>query len=170
MANHRKLGRPTDQRVAMLRSLTTDLIWHGKITTTEARAKEVRKMAEKLITLAIHEYDKTNTVEKNVFNDKHQTMEITVTNDAASKLHARRQVLQTLFNYTEPRKEKETRSAYKERTGNVNNPVVEKLFREIAPKYKKRGDEKGTLGGYTRILKLGPRVGDSAELVVLELV
>lgn len=170
MANHRKLGRPTDQRVAMLRSLTTDLIWHGKITTTEARAKEVRKMAEKLITVAIHEYDKTNTVEKSVFNDKHQSMEITVTNDAATKLHARRLVLQTLYNYAEPRKDKETKSAYKERTSNVNNPVVEKLFREIAPKYKKRGDEKGTMGGYTRILKLGPRVGDAAELVVLELI
>ena len=116
MANHRKLGRPTDQRVAMLRSLTTDLIWHGKITTTEARAKEVRKMAEKLITLAIHEFDKTETVEKSVFNEKHQTKEVTVTNDSASKLHARRLIMQTLYNYAEPKKDKETKSAYKERT------------------------------------------------------
>ena len=170
MANHRKLGRPTDQRVAMLRSLTTDLIWHGKITTTEARAKEVRKMAEKLITLAIHEFDKTETVEKSVFNEKHQTKEVTLTNDSASKLHARRLIMQTLYNYAEPKKDKETKSAYKERTAGVSNPVVEKLFREIAPKYKKRGEEKGTPGGYTRILKLGPRVGDAAELVILELV
>jgi large subunit ribosomal protein L17 len=170
MAEHRKLGRPTDQRVAMLRSLTTDLIWHGKITTTEARAKEVRKLAEKMITIAINEYDKTVEVEKTVFNEKHQTKEINVTNDAPSKLHARRLVMQTLYNYTEPKKKDESRSEYKERTGEINNPVVEKLFREIAPKYKKRAEEKGTKGGYTRIMKLGPRLGDAAEMVIIELV
>ncbi len=170
MAEHRKLGRPTDQRVAMLRSLTTDLIWHGKITTTEARAKEVRKLAEKIITLAVDDYDKTVSVEKTVFNEKDQSKEITVTNDAPSKLHARRLIMKTLYNYTEPKQKKENRSEYKERAGEINNPVVEKLFREIGPKYRKRAEEKGIKGGYTRILKLGPRVGDAAEMVVLELV
>ncbi len=170
MAEHRKLGRPTDQRVAMLRSLTTDLIWHGKITTTEARAKEVRKLAEKIITLAVDDYDKTVSVEKTVFNEKDQSKEITVTNDAPSKLHARRLIMKTLYNYTEPKQKKENRSEYKERAGEINNPVVEKLFREIGPKYRKRAEEKGIKGGYTRILKLGPRVGDAAELVILELV
>ncbi len=170
MAEHRKLGRPTDQRVAMLRSLTTDLIWHGKITTTEARAKEVRKLAEKVITLAVDEFDKTVSVEKTVFNEKDQSKEITVTNDAPSKLHARRQILKALYNYSEPKKDKESRGEYKERVGEVNNPVVEKLFREIGPKYRKRAEEKGIKGGYTRILKLGPRVGDAAELVIIELV
>jgi large subunit ribosomal protein L17 len=170
MAEHRKLGRPTAQRVAMLRSLTTDLIWHGKITTTEARAKEVRKLAEKLITLAMDEYDKTVQAEKTVFNEKKQTKEITVTNDAPSKLHARRQIMKQLFNYPEPKKKKENREEYKERAGEVNNPVVEKLFREIGPKYRKRAEEKGARGGYTRIMKLGARLGDAAELVIIELV
>ena len=170
MAEHRKLGRPTDQRVAMLRSLTTDLIWHGKITTTEARAKEVRKLAEKIITLAVDEYDKTVEAEKTVFNEKSQTKEITVTNDAPSKLHARRQIMKWLYNYPEPKKKKESRDEYKERAGMVNNPVVEKLFREIGPKYRKRAEEKGVKGGYTRIMKLGPRVGDAAEMVIIELV
>ena len=170
MAEHRKLGRPTSQRVAMLRSLTTDLIWHGKITTTEARAKEIRKLAEKIITIAVNEYDKTVELEKTVFNEKHQTKEINVVNDAPSKLHARRLIMQTLYNYTEPRKKDENRADYKERTGEINNPVVEKLFREIGPKYRKRAEEKGTKGGYTRIMKLGPRLGDAAELVIIELV
>jgi large subunit ribosomal protein L17 len=170
MAEHRKLGRPTDQRIAMLRSLTTDLIWHGKITTTEARAKEVRKIAEKIITLAVNEYDKTVDVEKEVFNEKNQTKEITLTNDAPSKLHARKQIMKTLYNYAEPKKKKENRGEYKERVGMINNPVVEKLFREIGPKYRKRGEDKGTKGGYTRIMKLGPRLGDAAEIVIIELV
>jgi large subunit ribosomal protein L17 len=170
MAEHRKLGRPTDQRVAMLRSLTTDLIWHGKITTTEARAKEVRKLAEKLITMAMDEYDNTVQVEKTVFNEKSQTKDITVTNDAPSKLHARKQIMKQLFNYPEPKKKKENREEFKERVGMVNNPVVEKLFREIGPKYRKRAEEKGTRGGYTRIMKLGARVGDAADMVIIELI
>lgn len=167
---HRKLSRPTDQRVAMLRSLTTDLIWHGKITTTEARAKEVRKLAEKVITLAMDEYDKTVEAQKTVFNEKSQSKEIDVTNDAPSKLHARKQIMKQLFNYPEPKKKKENREEYRERVGMVNNPVVEKLFREIGPKYRKRAEEKGVRGGYTRIMKVGPRVGDAAEMVILELI
>jgi large subunit ribosomal protein L17 len=170
MAEHRKLSRPTDQRVAMLRSLTTDLIWHGKITTTEARAKEVRKLAEKVITLAMDEFDSTVAAEKTIFNEKSQTKEIDVTNDAPSKLHARKQIMKMLFNYPEPKKKKENREEYKERVGMVNNPVVEKLFRDLGPKYRKRADEKGVRGGYTRILKVGARVGDAAEMVIIELV
>jgi large subunit ribosomal protein L17 len=170
MAEQRKLGRPTDQRIAMLRSLTTDLIWHGKITTTEARAKEVRKLAEKIITLAMDEYDKTVETEKTVFNEKSQGKEITVTNDAPSKLHARKQIMKQLFNYPEPKKKKENREEYRERVGEINNPIVEKLFREIGPKYRKRAEEKGTRGGYTRILKVGARVGDAADMVIIELI
>jgi large subunit ribosomal protein L17 len=170
MAEHRKLGRPTNQRVAMLRSLTTDLIWHGKITTTEARAKEVRKLAEKIITLAMDEFDHTVQVDKTVFNEKNQSKDVTVTNDAPSKLHARKQIMKQLFNYPEPKKKKENREDYRERVGEVNNPIVEKLFREIGPKYRKRAEDKGVRGGYTRIMKLGPRMGDAADMVIIELV
>lgn len=113
MAVQRKLGRPTDQRIAMLRNLTTSLLENGKIETTVTRAKEVRSTAEKMITLG-----KTNT------------------------LHSRRQALSYI----------------------TKEDVVKKLFDEIAPKYAERN------GGYTRIIKIGPRRGDAAEMCIIELV
>ncbi|MGB9680009.1 MAG: 50S ribosomal protein L17 [Thermoanaerobacteraceae bacterium] len=110
---YRKLGRPSDQRKAMLRSLVTDFLKYGKIQTTETRAKELRSVAEKMITLG-----------------------------KRGDLHARRQALDYILDET----------------------VVKQLFDDIAPKYKDRQ------GGYTRILKLGPRRGDAAPLVLIELV
>lgn len=166
---NRKLGKSTDQRTAMLRNLTTALIWNGKIITTEARAKEVRPIAEKLITLAVNEYQNTVTVTKQSRNDKDQIINREVENDMPGKLHARRQVMSYLYNVPEFKSKKESKSEYKERTKSVRHPVVEKLFREIAPKYDKRANEVGR-GGYTRLMKLGPRRGDAAEMVILELV
>jgi len=93
MPGHRKLNRPTDQRMALLRNQVTALLWHGRIETTEARAKEVRKIAEKLITLAVKEYDQSEVVKKNVNNEKGQTVTIEVTNDKPSKLNARRRMM-----------------------------------------------------------------------------
>ena len=113
MGKHRKLGRPTSHRVAMLRNLTASLLTSGKIVTTETRAKELRKVAEKMITLG-----------------------------KRGDLHARRQALAYIY----------------------DKDVVSKLFEEIAPKYAERN------GGYTRIMKLGPRRGDAAEMVIIELV
>ena len=172
MAN-RKLGKPSDQRVALLRNQTTALLWNGKIITTETRAKEIRSIAEKIITLAVSEYQNSDTVEKETYNEKDQIVKVEKQQDRPSKLHARRQIMAYLYDIPEPRKEKdgkvETKSEYKERTKDVRHPVVEKLFREIAPKYDARAKE-GKRGGYTRITKLGPRRGDAAEMVVLELV
>jgi large subunit ribosomal protein L17 len=113
MAGQRKLGRPTDQRRAMLRNLVTSFLKHGKISTTDTRAKETKNIAEKMITLA-----------------------------KRGDLHARRQVLSFVTEET----------------------VVTDLFEKIAPKYADRN------GGYTRIYKVGPRRGDAAEMVILELV
>ena len=113
MATQRKLGRPTDQRIAMLRNLTTSVLEHGRIETTTTRAKETRRLVDKMITLG-----KTNT------------------------LHSRRQALSYI----------------------TSEDVVTKLFTEIAPKYSERN------GGYTRIIKIGPRRGDAAEISILELV
>lgn len=113
MTKLRKLGRPTDQRNAMLRNLVTSFLRTGKIETTVTRAKETKRMAEKMITLA-----------------------------KRGDLHARRQVLAYVYDET----------------------VVKMLFDEIAPKYQERN------GGYTRILKVGPRRGDAAEMAILELV
>ena len=90
---NRKLGKASDHRNAMLRNLTTALLWNGKIVTTEARAKEVRPIAEKLITLAVSEYKNTVTVEKETRNDKQQIVKVEKINDMPSKLHARRQMM-----------------------------------------------------------------------------
>lgn len=168
MAN-RKLGKPSDQRVALLRNLTTELIRNEKIVTTEARAKEVRSIAEKLITLAVKEYKNTVTVEKETRNEKDQVKTHEVQNDSPSRLHARRQIMSYLYNVPDRQKDDESRSEYKERTAEVENFVVEKLFRELAPKYDKLSEE-GKKGGYTRIVRLGQRRGDAAEVVSLELV
>ena len=168
MAN-RKLGKPTDQRVAMLRNLTTALIWNGKIVTTETRAKEVRSIAEKMITLAVREYKNSETVEKDVMNENGQVSKVEKVQDLPSKLHARRQIMAYLYDVPELKKAKERKSAYKERTKDRAHPVVEKLFRDLAPKYDARIQE-GMKGGYTRIYKLGARRGDAAPMVVLELI
>ena len=168
MAN-RKLGKPTDQRVAMLRNLTTALIFNGKIVTTETRAKEVRSIAEKIITLAVREYKNSETVEKEVMNDKGQVEKVEKVQDLPSKLHARRQIMAYLYDVPELKKKKESKSEYKERTKDKAHPVIEKLFREIAPKYDARIQE-GKKGGYTKMVKLGARRGDAAPMAVLELI
>ena len=169
MAN-RKLGRPTDQRMAMLRNQVTNLIWYGKIETTLARGKEVQSLAEHIITIAMRQCDNTVEVTKKTMNDKMQSDEITVTNDAPARLAARRQVMRYLYDIPVVQNEGEEKDDFKKRKNDINHPVVEKLFREIAPKYKKRAEEKGQGGGYTRLIKKGPRRGDAAEMVVLELI
>ena len=160
MATQRKLGRTADQRKALLRNQVTNLIWYGRIETTLARAKEVRSVAEKMITLAVREYDKTVDVQKSYHNDKGQIVEVTVTNDMPEKL----------YDLQEQKTAEESKSDFKERTKDNKHPVVEKLFRELGPKYRARNQEKGCAGGYTRIYKLGARRGDGAEMVIIELV
>ena len=170
MANQRKLGRTADQRKALLRNQVTNLIWYGRITTTEAKAKEVRRIADKMITLAVRECENTVSTTKETHNDKGQLVTLEVVNDAPSKLHARRIMMAYLYALKEAKKGDENKAEYRERTKDNKHPVVEKLFRELGPKYKNRNNEKNCSGGYTRIYKLGPRRGDSAEMVVLELV
>jgi large subunit ribosomal protein L17 len=166
----RKLGRPASERKALLRNQVTALLWNGKIETTLYRAKEVRRMAERLVTLAVREYDKTEQVTKEYYNDKGQVVSIEVTNDLPSKLHARRRMMAYLYNVKPEKEYGESKSGYFERTKDVKNPVVEKLFREYGPKYRKRNEEKNAAGGYTRIYRLGPRRGDGAEMVIIEMV
>lgn len=162
---YRKLGRPSDQRKAILRNLVTSLIKYGKIETTKWRAKETQRVAEKLITKAIRTYDDTVEVTKTI-----DGVSTKVTNDSPKRLAARRSVMEYLYNFPEEKQEKESKYEYKQRTGDINYPVVEKLFREVAPKYAERAKSLGQGGGYTRIVKLGPRRGDAAETVILELV
>ena len=178
MAGYRKLGRTSNQRKALLRNQVTALLQHGKIVTTEAKAKEVRRIAEGLIALAVKERDNFDTVTvqakvarkdkdgkrvKEVVDGKrvtvYDTVEKTIKKDQASRLHARRQMLKVLYGVTEVPAENKGR---KKLTKEVDMP--KKLFEEIAPKDANRN------GGYTRIVKIGQRKGDAAMEVLLELV
>ena len=201
MAKYRKLGRTSSQRKALLRNQVTALLTHGKITTTEAKAKEVKKIAEKLIALAVKEKDNYETVKvtakvarkdkdgkrikqivdkdtKKVLSETHRDKDgkilriengVTVTvydevekeikKDLPSRLHARHQMLKVLYPVVDVPKEAAGR---KRNTKEVD--IVAKLFDEYAPKYTDRK------GGYTRIVKIGPRKGDAAMEVILELV
>lgn len=170
MAKYNKLNRPSGQRKALLRSQVTALLWNGKIVTTKARAKEVQRIAEKQITKAVSQYKNTETVTKSVKDEKGNVTEQQFEVDGAAKLAVRRQLIAELYNVRPEKLNKESKSQYNNRTKDNNFPVIEKLFREIAPKYATRTEALGQGGGYTRIIKMGPRRGDAAEMVVLELV
>lgn len=178
MAKYRKLGRTSDQRKALLRSQVTALLYNGKIITTEARAKEVRKIAEGLIAMAVKEKDNFETVKvtakvprkdkdgkrvKEVVDGKkvtvYDTVEKEIKKDMPSRLHARRQMLKVLY----PVKEVPSTAAGRKK-GTKEVDLAAKLFDEYGAKYASRN------GGYTRIIKIGPRKGDAAMEVVLELV
>ena len=178
MAKYRKLGRTSSQRKALLRNQVTMLIQHGKIRTTEAKAKEVRKIVEGLIAMAVKEKDNYEEVTikakvarkdkdgkrvKEVVDGKKVTVydevEKTIKKDKPSRLHARRQMLKTLYSVTEV---PAAAAGKKRNTKEVD--LVDKLFTEIAPKYVDRN------GGYTRIIKIGQRKGDAAMEVLIELV
>lgn len=174
MPNQRKLSKPTDQRLALIRGQVTELLWNGKIETTLARAKEVAREAEKIIALAIKTYKDTYTkVETRKTTDakgKEKEIKVEIVNDKPTKLAARRKIMAFVYEKEELRKPKESAVAFKERTKGIKHPLIEKIFNELAPKYEKRAEELGNNGGYTRVLKLGARVGDAAEMAIIELV
>lgn len=178
MAKYRKLGRTASQRKALIRAEVTNLLHHGKIITTEAKAKEIRKVAEKLIALAVKEKDNFETVTvdakvakkdengkrvKEVVDGKkvtvYDTVEKEIKKDLPSRLHARKLMAKELYVVKEVPTEAAGR---KKNTKTVD--LTNKLFDEIAPKYEERH------GGYTRIVKIGLRKGDAAMQVLLELV
>ncbi|MGI5841978.1 MAG: bL17 family ribosomal protein [Christensenellales bacterium] len=165
-----KLGKPTDQRVALVRNQVTSLLWYGKIETTLARAKSVQRLAEKLITLAVNSYEDIVTVEKEVKDVKGKLVKKEFVNDGVKKLNARRKIMTTVYDIQEQRADKETKANFVARTKDINHPLVEKIFNVYAPKYAQRAKEVGTGGGYTRIIKLGRRNGDNAEVVIIELI
>ena len=174
MARNRKLGKPTDQRLAMLKTQTTDLLLNGKIVTTEARAKEVKAIADSLIALAVKEKDNFETVDVKVVKAKVDskgnkvTEKVTSKNgkeylrvvkeettesrqkDMPSRLNARRKIMRSI-------------NKVKDSEGN-NIDLPSKMFNELAPKYESR------VGGYTRILKMEPRRGDNSKQAILMLV
>ena len=178
MAKYRKLSRTADQRKALLRNQVTNLLYNGKIVTTEAKAKEIRKIAEGLVAMAVREKDNFETVTvtakvarkdaegkrvKEVVDGKkvtvYDTVEKTVKKDQPSRLHARSKINAVVYVPTEvPAKG----AAKKKNTKSLD--LAKKLFDEYGPKYE------GRKGGYTRIVKIGLRKGDAAMEVLLELV
>lgn len=165
----KKLGRATDQRIAILKNQVSELLWYGKIETTVDRAKSVKAAAEKIITLAINTYEDTVKITKNKTNLKGEKVDVEFANDGPKKLAARRTIIAELRDIPETKLEKETKTAYKARTGDVKNALVEKVFNDLAPKYAGRSDDKGQKGGYARIIRTGFRRGDAAEMCILEL-
>ena len=178
MAQYRKLGKKTKLRKALLRNQVTALLYHGKIVTTEARAKEIRKIVEPMITLAAKEKDNFDVVTvnakvarkdaegkrvKEVVDGKKVTVydEVAkeIKKDQPSRLHARRQLMKFLYPVVEVPAEGKGR---RKNTKKVD--LVDKLFTEYGPRYANRN------GGYTRIVKIGQRRGDGALEVILELV
>ena len=170
MAQARKLGKRTDQRDQLVYSQASELLWHGRIETTVERAKEVRKVAEKMITLAINTYEDTVTVTKQKLNQKDEKIDVTFVNDGPKKLAARRKMMAELEDLQEVQADKEKKADFKKRTADIKHPLIEKLFRELAPKYAKRAEELGTKGGYTRIVRTANRRGDDAAMCIIELV
>ena len=165
-----KLGKRTDQRMAMLKNQVSELLWYGQIETTVDRAKAVRSLAEKYITSALRAYQDDVKVTKTVTNAKGVKNEVVFTNDGPKKLAARRRLMAELVDLKEVKGDKESKRAYKARIKDTKHPLIEKIFKEYAPKYDARKNELGQGGGYTRILKTGNRRGDAAETCILQLI
>ena len=169
MAGTRKLGKPTDQRLAMLKCLTTDLILNGKVVTTEARAKEVKSIADSVIALAVKEHKNFEEVEVKVVKAKLDSKGNKVTEKVKSKNG--KEYLRVVKEETTAKRQKDMPSrlnARRKLMTKVNKvegvDLMDKLFNELAPKYE------GRVGGYTRILKMQPRRGDNADVALLTLI
>ena len=165
-----KLGRTSEQRIALLRNQASELLWYGRIKTTAAKAKELQPYVEKIITKAMSVYDLNEEKEVTKTDSKGKEVTVKVVKDSAKKLAVRRAIMAKLRDLQEIKGFNEKKSEYKARTKDVQHPLMEKLFNEIAPKYAQRKEELGQGGGYTRIYLLGERRGDAAEEAIIELV
>ncbi len=165
-----KLGKTSEQRMAMLRNQASELLWYGKIQTTAAKAKQLQPYVEKIITKAINVYDLNEEAEVKKTDAKGKEITVKVIKDSPKKLAARRAIMAKLRDLQEVKPFAEKKSDFKARTKDVKHPLMEKLFNEIAPKYAQRKEELGQGGGYTRIYLLGERRGDGAEEAIIQLV
>ena len=165
-----KLGRTSKERNALLRGLASQLLWNGKIETTAAKAKELKSYVEKLITKAVNTYADNVEFEVVKKDSKGKEVKVTSVKDGPKKLAARRAIMAKTYDLQEVKGFAEKKSDFKARTADVQHPLMDKLFNEIAPKYAQRKEELGQGGGYTRIYLLGERRGDAAEMAIIELV
>ena len=167
----RKLGVNATQRLALIKNQASALLWHGKIETTEARAKEVAAYVAKIITLAINTYTDTVEEEVKVVDAKGKETTKTLVKDGNKKLNARRKIMTLVNDLQEVKGFKESKPDFKKRVRAIKSPLIEKIFDEYAPKFAARKEENNNNGGgYTRIYKLGPRKGDAAEAAIIEMI
>lgn len=166
----RKLGKPSDQRLALVSNLATDLLWYGHIETTFDRAKAAARVAEQIITLAVNTYEDVVTTEKTTLDNNGKEKKVTVSKDGVKKLAARRKIIAMVQNRQEQRKKGEKLADFEARTQGIEMPLVEKLFDDLAPKYAERAKELGRKGGYTRVIKTSIRRGDNAQMALVELI
>ena len=166
----RKLGRTSKERNALLRNLASQLLWYGKIETTAAKAKELKPYVEKLITKAVNTYDDIIEFEVKKTDKKGKEVVVKSFKDGAKRLAARRAIMAKTYDLPELKAFNEKKADFKARTADVQHPLMDKLFNELAPKYAARKEELGQGGGYTRIYLLGERRGDGAEMAIIELV
>ena len=165
-----KLGRTSKERNALLRGLASELLWHDKVETTAAKAKELKSYVEKLITKAVNTYADTIEYEVTKKDEKGKEVTVSAVKDGPNKLTARRAIMAKTYDLQEIKGFNEKKSEFKARTADVQHPLMDKMFNEIAPKYAARKEELGQGGGYTRIYLLGERRGDGAETAIIELV
>ncbi|MDR0383940.1 MAG: bL17 family ribosomal protein [Christensenellaceae bacterium] len=164
------IGRSTAQHMAILRNQASILFWNGRVKTTFVRAKATSSLAEKYLTMAIKTYKDVKKVEKDVIDKKGVKSKKAVLADGPKKLAARRRLMALLYDLHEVKNKEESKKSFEKRTKNINHPLIEKIFNELAPKYAKRIEETGQGGGYTRVLRLGTRRGDDGECAIVELV
>lgn len=162
--SNKKLGKPTDQRLALVYNLASDILMFGRVETTLDRAKEAAKVVEKCITIAKKAYKDVVTEEKTSKDAKGKEKTVKVSKDGAKKLTARRRLIALLYDRQEQRVKGEKKEDFVARTNGIKHPLIEKLFEDYAPKYEERN------GGYTRVIKTTVRRGDNAQLAIVELV
>lgn len=166
----RKLSLPTDQRKALLRNQVTALLWNEKIVTTQARAKEVSRLADQIIQLAIDTVLDVKKEVKQTVDKKGKPIQVEVILDGEKRLAARRKIMAMVYDPPEVKKPGETGPAFRERTKDIQHPLIEKIFNVYAIRYAQRNRDNNSAGGYTRVLKMGARRGDGAEEALIELV
>ncbi|MDR3021314.1 MAG: hypothetical protein LBU60_01340 [Clostridiales bacterium] len=166
----RKLGLNTTQRMAVIKNQATQLLWYGRIDTTYTRAREVQRYAEQVLNLAFKTWEDTIKKVETRRNPKGQPIQVELINDGPKKLNARREIMARIYDIQEVKPADEPYDAFIARVGDIRHPLIEKIFNDYAPRIANRTTKTGAKGGYTRVIKTGPRRGDNAQTAIVEFV